>query len=128
MHISQQKESVLEPQNSEPKLGISKIVPANMLLKIYTEVKSHHVLSSMDPLPQIHLIRTPQAPLSRHSDRSRARAKVTLSGNDLVVVGTKLHAQLSPSVKVRLGRDGSTGALGVADGPAQHISLNSFMR
>lgn len=53
----------------------------------------------------------------RNSDRSRAAGEVALNGNDLVVVSTKLKAEVSPSVKVRLGGDGSAAALGVSHRP-----------
>jgi hypothetical protein len=50
-------------------------------------------------------------------DAGRAAGEVALSGNNLVVVLTELHALGRPSVEVVLHVDASAGALVLADGP-----------
>jgi hypothetical protein len=50
-------------------------------------------------------------------DAGRAAGEVALSGNNLVVVLTELHALGGPRVEVVLHVDGSAGALVLADGP-----------
>jgi hypothetical protein len=50
-------------------------------------------------------------------DAGGAAGEVALSGNNLVVVLTELHALGRPSVEVVLHVDGSAGALVLADGP-----------
>lgn len=47
----------------------------------------------------------------------RASAEVALNGNDLVVVGTKLHAEAGPGVEVVGESDCSGRTLGAADRP-----------
>ena len=47
----------------------------------------------------------------------RARAVVTLNSKDLVVVGTKVEADVLPGLEVSTGVDGSAGSLVTADGP-----------
>ena len=54
----------------------------------------------------------------RDSDIGRATALITLSGNDLVVEsGTKIHAEIRPSIEVVGSSDSTTGASALADGP-----------
>jgi hypothetical protein len=47
----------------------------------------------------------------------RSAAEVTLSGEDLVVVGTELHAVLLPSLEVSTNIDATGGSVILADGP-----------
>jgi hypothetical protein len=47
----------------------------------------------------------------------RSAAEVTLSGEDLVVVGTELHAVLLPSLEVGTNIDATGGSVILADGP-----------
>ena len=47
----------------------------------------------------------------------RSAAEVTLGGEDLVVVGTKLHAVLLPSIEVSTDVDATGGSVILADGP-----------
>ena len=51
------------------------------------------------------------------SQISRAGAEVALDSNNLVVVGTKLHAEAGPGVEVVGESDGSGRTLGAADRP-----------
>lgn len=44
-------------------------------------------------------------------------AEVSLRGNNLVIVRAQFQSSGGPRVEVVCGRDGSTGALGLADGP-----------
>ena len=52
-----------------------------------------------------------------NSKIGRACTEVALNGNDLVVVGTKLHAEAGPGVEVVGESDGSGRTLGAADRP-----------
>ena len=51
------------------------------------------------------------------SDVSRTRGLVTLSGNNLVVVGSELQAKLGPGVEVVGSGDGTRRALVLTDAP-----------
>jgi hypothetical protein len=50
-------------------------------------------------------------------DISRAAALVTLTGNNLVVVRTQVHAERSPCIEVSSGVHAAAGAVALADGP-----------
>jgi hypothetical protein len=54
---------------------------------------------------------------STNSDRSRARAEVTLNSNNLVVVATEAHVGRTPSIEVVGHGDGTASALGATNGP-----------
>jgi hypothetical protein len=59
-------------------------------------------------------------------DAGGAAGEVALSGNNLVVVLTELHALGRPSVEVVLHVDASTGALVLADRPVLLESLGTL--
>lgn len=52
-----------------------------------------------------------------NSDGGRAAALVTLSRDNLVVVGAEVHSMRSPSIEVVGGGHGTAGTLAAADGP-----------
>lgn len=55
--------------------------------------------------------------LSGDGDGGGTAAVVTLGQQNLVVVGTELHAELGPGVEVVAGGHGTAGALALTDGP-----------
>lgn len=59
-------------------------------------------------------------------DVRRAAALVTLRSHNLVVVVTKAHAGLVPSIEVVLHIDGATNALVAADGPVLVEGLDTI--
>ena len=63
------------------------------------------------------MIRSQRATRLGNSDISRTRGLVTLSGDNLVVVSTELHAKLGPSVEVVGSGDGTRRTLVLADAP-----------
>lgn len=54
---------------------------------------------------------------SRDSHGGRARAVVTLDSKNLVIMGSKVQANLAPGVEVSASVDRAAGALAAADGP-----------
>ena len=60
-------------------------------------------------------------------DAGATAGEVSLSGNNLVVVLTQLHALRSPSVEVSLHVDASTGALVLANRPVLLESLGALL-
>ena len=58
----------------------------------------------------------------------RSAAEVTLSGEDLVVVGTELHAVLLPSLEVSTDIDATGGSVILADGPVLLKGLSAVDR
>lgn len=54
---------------------------------------------------------------SRNSDSRRATALITLSRDNLVVVVTQVHSQLSPSIEVVGSGHGAARTLALADRP-----------
>lgn len=64
----------------------------------------------------------------RDSDGRRAAAEVTLGSDDLVVVGTELHAGLRPGIEVGADIDAALGAVLLADGPVLLEGLGAVNR
>lgn len=58
----------------------------------------------------------------------RSAAEVALSGEDLVVMGTKLHAVLLPSLEVSTNIDAASGSVVLANGPVLLKGLGTVDR
>ncbi|KAI6754144.1 hypothetical protein HG530_013320 [Fusarium avenaceum] len=64
----------------------------------------------------------------RDGDGRRAAAEVTLGSDNLVVVGTELHAGLRPGIEVGADIDAALGAVLLADGPVLLEGLGAVDR